>query len=422
MDNEIKIATYDRLINNLEDRATKITSGKINCIPCPFPRFRNEFPGLEQSQYVIVTANTKVGKSKITDYLFVYNSIDYAFKNRDKLRIKIFYFTLELSADFKYFQFISYMLYTKSNGKIKLSPKDLRSTNSDKVLSPEILNILKSPDYEEYFNFFNENVIYISDIRNPTGINKFCKNYAVNNGTIVTKKQKVVNKITKQTEEIEIMDYYVPDDPDEYRIIILDHISLISTESDMDLHSSIVKLSSDYFVKLRNDYHYTIVVVQQQAAATESLDNFKMNKLEPSVSGLGDCKLTSRDVNLMLGLFSPFRHGITSYNGYDITKFKDKIRFLSLILNRDGESNTICPLLFEGAVDYFKELPLPSNTQEMNLVYKYLSNEPKTITTLFLLNGKNINTRKNRFWKINLHWRNSRIRNKWVKSQRNLFN
>lgn len=416
MDIDVKVDTYNRLLESIEERAERVTSGKINCIPCPFPRFRNEFPGLEQSQYVIVTANSKIGKSKITDFMFVYNSIDYAFKNKDKLRVKVFYFTLELSADFKYYQFISYMLYTRSNGKIKVSPKDLRSTNANKVLSSEILEILKSPDYAEYFAFFNETVIYISDIRNPTGIYKFCKNYAINNGTIHTKKQKIVNKVTKAVEEVEIMDYYTQDDPDEYRIIIIDHISLISVESDMDLHESIVKLSSDYLVKLRNDYNYCIVVVQQQAAATESLDNFKANKLEPSTSGLGDCKLTSRDCNILLGLFSPFRHSITTYNGYDITKFRDKIRFLQVILNRDGDSNTICPLLFEGAVDYFKELPLPSDVAGMNLVYKYLTADQKLTPTLLSINVKNTSIRKIRIWKKYFNWSNTRTWNKRIKS------
>ena len=69
------------------------------------------------------------------------------------------------------------------------------------------------------------------------------------------------------------------------------------------------------------------------------------------------------------------------------------------ILNRDGDSNTICPLLFEGAVDYFKELPLPSDVAGMNLVYKYLTADQKLTPTLLSINVKNTSIRKIRIWK-----------------------
>ena len=410
--------TYERILSDLKSRADRIKDDKINCIPFPFKRFSGEVPGIEQSKYVIVTANSKVGKTKITDFMFLYNAVDFAYNNPNKLRIKIFYFTLEISADEKYRQFISHMLYVKSGGKIKLSPTDLKSIDSSKPLKPEILELLHQKEYIDYFNFFSSNVLYISNIRNPTGINKFCRDYAHNNGKNYYKKQVVTDRETKKTFEVDILDHYEQDDPDEYRMVILDHISLISPESGNTLHESITKLSSDYFVKLRNNYHYTVVVVQQQSAETESLDSFKMNKLRPSSTGLGDCKLTSRDVDLMLGLFAPFRHNIAAYEGYDITKFKDKIRFLEVIINRDGNSNLLVPLLFEGAVDYFKELPNPTNTDAMAEVYKYLQQTEKKVTIAlfgYRVNNnkyvKNFNIGKNWLWEKYINWRNSRIRN-----------
>lgn len=355
------------------------------------------------------------GKTKVTDFMYLYNAVDYAYNNPSKLKIKIFYFTLEISTDEKYRQFISHMLYTKSGGKIKLAPKDLKSVDASKPLKPEVLELLHQKEYVDYFNFFSSNVLYISDIRNPTGINKFCRDYAHNNGTNHYKKQMITDKVTKQVSEVDILDYYEQDDPDEYRIIIVDHISLISPESGNTLYESIAKLSSDYFVKLRNNYHYSIVVVQQQSAETESLDNFKMNKLRPSVSGLSDCKLTAKDCDLMLGLFSPYRHNIAAYEGYDISKFKDKIRFLEVVINRDGDSNLLTPLLFEGAVDYFKELPNSTNSEEMVEVYKYLQQTNKKVTiALFGYKannnnkyGKNISVSSKWFWKNIFNGNNS---------------
>ena len=88
----------------------------------------------------------------------------------------------------------------------------------------------------------------------------------------------------------------------------------------------------------------------------------------------------SRDADIVLGLFSPIRFGITEYFGYDITILKDHIRFLEVIVNRNGEMGGILPLWFDGAVCDFKELPKPDDKVAMDKVYQYcknLKNPPK---------------------------------------------
>ena len=64
---------------------------------------------------------------------------------------------------------------------------------------------------------------------------------------------------------------------------------------------------------------------------------------------------------MVLGLFSPYRFALKEYEGYDISKFKDNIRFLEMIVNRDGEMGGLCPLFFDGAVCQFNELPRPND-------------------------------------------------------------
>ena len=48
-----------RVIQGLEERRNNIINGNINSIPSPFKRFSNDFVGIEQEQYVVVTAPTK---------------------------------------------------------------------------------------------------------------------------------------------------------------------------------------------------------------------------------------------------------------------------------------------------------------------------------------------------------------------------
>lgn len=66
----------------------------------------------------------------------------------------------------------------------------------------------------------------------------------------------------------------------------------------------------------------------------------------------------------------PYRTKKSYYEGYDITRFKDNIRFLKLGLDRDGESGGVCPLFFDGAVCNFEELPRPDDTQGIAKYYE----------------------------------------------------
>lgn len=369
---------HERVLQDLVDRRQRVLSGQINCIPSNFTRFRNTYVGLEQGKYTIVTASTKIGKTQIGDSMFLYNPFFYAFNHRDKVRLKIFYFSLEMSATEKYRQFMSHLLYIKSRGQIRIDTKNLRSINENLPLSDEVLNILQSAEYKDLYEFFEKNVVIIDNIRNPYGIYKFCKDYALQKGTQHYKKVDFLNTNGEVLETKEIRDYYEQDDPDEYRIIIVDHYKLFTPEKGKDLYSTIASWSSNHAIDLRNNYNYSIIGVQQQAPAQESNENQKLNKLKPTLDGLGDYKASAQDADLIMGLYSPFRYGIREYEGYDITKFKDHIRFLEVMGGREGGGGDICPLYFDGAVNYFQELPLPNNTMQLDAVYKRIQSIHRT--------------------------------------------
>ena len=121
----------------------------------------------------------------------------------------------------------------------------------------------------------------------------------------------------------------------------------------------------DELPRVRNLLLYTPVF---SGVRRYSLNNvYKMKTLMHRIKSLCDNKLA----DIVLGLFSPSRFGITEYFGYDITILKDHIRFLEVIVNRNGEMGGILPLWFDGAVCDFKELPKPDDKQEMTKIYNY---------------------------------------------------
>lgn len=366
MKEEQENSIFKRVLESIQTKRDRILSGKINCIPWGLPRFEEHNPGIEQGKYYLVTANSKVGKTQITDFLFLYNVAKHLIDNGLNVSAKIFYFTLEMNKEEKMLACFANILYEKEG--IRISPTDLKSTRASKVLPQEILDILL--EYEPYFKKIEEIVEFIDDIRHPTGIFNVVKKYALANGTVKTR------KILIDGEEQTVADYYVPDNPEEYVMIIIDHVSLITPEKkdgiQMNLQDSIAMLSSRYLITLRNRFNYIPIVIQQQASAQESVENKKANKLKPSLDGLGDCKLTQRDANVIFGLFSPMRHEIPTFGGYDVTFFRDNIRFLEIIGGREGGAGNTAPLYFDGAVNYFKELPKPDDAMGMTQVESFV--------------------------------------------------
>lgn len=283
--------------------------------------------------------------------------------------IKILYFPLEETPERIMQRFMSWLLFDFSKGKIRVSPRDLRSTTSP--LSQEVLDMINTEEFKDILRYFEDHIIFPEEATNPTGIYKYCKNYAEENGTVYTKTKQYKDELgTLQT--IKVFDRYEQNNPNEYRLIIIDTINLIDTERGMTLKQSMDKLSEYCAKYLRNRYHYSPVVIQQQAFESEGNEAFKLGKVRPSAAGLGDSKYTSRDSNVVLGLFSPFRFALREYEGYDISVFKDNIRFLEMILNRDGEMGGLCPLFFDGAVCQFEELPRPNNKEQIQQIYNYI--------------------------------------------------
>ena len=153
---------------------------------------------------------------------------------------------------------------------------------------------------------------------------------------------------------------------------LIDNNNVVDKEQGFRTIDAVDKMS-EYLVKyLRNRYNYTCVVIQQQASESEGLEAVKMKRMTPTTSGLADSKYTSRDADLVLGLFDPSKFGVPTWLGYKIQDndgigLRNYGRFLYVLANRNGEMGGICPLFFDGAVCNFEELPLPNE----NEIYDY---------------------------------------------------
>ncbi len=211
------MSLIQRVLENARERRQRVLSGKVNCIPSPFKTFRYDFPGVELGTYYLVSGAAKASKSKIANFLFLFNSVLYAYEHPDLVRLKVFYALLEEKAENITGKFICYLLYKLSGGKIRIDIKTFKSVDENRVLPKEVLELLNTLEYQSILRFFEEHVAFIPD-RNPTGIYHTLEKYADANGKTHKKKVEGYDK--------EIFDYYEPKDPDEYVLCIVDHIGL----------------------------------------------------------------------------------------------------------------------------------------------------------------------------------------------------
>lgn len=258
----------EKLLKNKQDREM----GKHICIPTPFPRMAEFFPGIQKGRYGIITANSKIGKTQITDFLFLYYPFLLQKFTNTNLRPKVKYFSLEMSKEDKMKQALSFFLYFFKG--LRLSSDKLDSLYDNYILEDSVVKAIE--ELEPLMREFEQYVTFIDNIANPFGIYKYVRDYANTTGHYIDSlgnKLDTNKLLTDEKEQFKIF-RYIPDNEDEYVIIVIDHASLISPEEGdkkmaNPLHSAVSRLSSDYLLKIRDRWKYIPILVQQQALCAQ---------------------------------------------------------------------------------------------------------------------------------------------------------
>lgn len=336
------MSLFDRAVKKIEENKFK----KYNCIPFDeaYPRFSEYLPGI-QRRYYLVSGASGAGKSQVTDDFFLFHPFNFLENNETDIKLKVFYYSLEMDAETKMHQWISRRLYQKYG--IRTSIDILQSVGKNRINDNIYMAVMET---REYFEKLEDILIMKDGSINPQGIINDIESYARSNGEVINKSIKI------KDEEKQVFDHYKAHDPNEYVEIVIDNYNLLNVESGMQIKQTIEKLSK-FFVKARNRYGYTPVAIQQQSAESENLEHFKALKLEPNKQCLGDSKLTYNDCDIALGIFQPQKHDIKTYRGYNISEMGDNYRNVNIFKNRYGISNVNVGLYFDGAVNFFRELP-----------------------------------------------------------------
>jgi hypothetical protein len=251
-------------------------------------------------------------------------------------------------------------------------------------LSEDIINLIKSDCIQKYFHLCKDLIDFDETTSNPTGIYYKCQKYSNEVGTHFTKTININGVDTK------VYSHYEMKDPDLIVAVVIDNVNILTPEkselgSVLDLGGTIGKMVDDYARKqMTKHWKFHVCCVQQQQMAGGNIEHMKAGKLEPDSMKLGDNIKVARSYQVIIGLYSPYKHKIATYFNYQILNspskegLEDCFRSLHIIKNRFGRTGTVEPLFFNPKGFSFENLPKPNNEEDLkryilnkNLILKY---------------------------------------------------
>lgn len=367
--NSDKDLSHDELIRLEEEEFLEtILEGQKGAnvgITTPLPGINKYYHGITKARYVLVGADSSVGKTTITDFLYVLSA--YYRGKAEGIPVDISYYSFEISKKEKRAKWLSALLFLMHG--IRVNSELIMGRDTTRKLTPEEMELVRKTIPE--LNTIMRSIRFIEEPIHPTAIFHDLISNARRLGTIVEKKTEIKNARGKVTETKSRILKYVPHDPKQIKLFIIDHIALCMTEQGNDLKRNIDKMSY-YCVYLRNRLGYSPIIIQQFNTELASVERqkFKKGALAPQRVDFGDSKYTYRDADYVIGLLKPNMFDLEEYEGYDVSKLKDHLVMAFLMKNRYGVSNKVLPLFMDGEVSVFYQLPVPDEKAKLNSYYE----------------------------------------------------
>lgn len=327
------------------DRVKAGLAGKYKGLPNGFKKLNTYIFGIQKACYTLIGGQSGTYKTTLLDFM-IYNAIVYAKEHKVKLNIK--YYSFEIDELTKRCNWMSVHIYKKYG--IFIAPETIKGLG-DNRLSEEQLKLVEAE--EDYLNDIFSSIEFTYSSVNPTGIYNTMWEFMESRGKLITEpyqnsEGKIEQKVVK----------YIPNDPDEITLGVIDHLYYLRTERKFTTKEKIDKMS-EYAVQLRNIFGVSWFMVQQFNQGLSSVERAKHKgaDLTPQQTDFKDSTNPYQDADVVLGIMCPFNMDQNECLKYDIRKLRENFILLKIIKNRLSKSNISLGLLVHAKAGSFIELP-----------------------------------------------------------------
>lgn len=322
--------------------------------------------GTHRGRYILIGADSGVGKTTIADYMYVFSLWMAARQAGVKIYIK--YFSFEISSAEKKAKWVCYWI--KHKYRIEVSSDYIMGRIPGKPLTDEHFRmVLRGYAIVEEML---KDITLIDNVLHPTGVlNRLIEDHYEKIGT-------VIRDTPKEGKKKGMIRAYKPNDPSAITVAIIDHMALTHPEAGAQNAKQIMDRLSMYFVQLRNIFGTTIVAIQQ--FSTNMMSAYREQKrsevaIQPQRLDFGDSTYTFRDADLVFGLVKPVQFNLSTYHGFHMKELGQYFIALHLMKNRYGPSDRIFPLFINPIVGRFYDMP----TDPLSPALKFFYDESKRL-------------------------------------------
>lgn len=294
------------------------------------------------------------GKSAYLHSAYILNPFDDYVTGGRKNKFKVILFSMERSKVYILAKWMSRKIFLEQGILIPIGR--MLGWKGFEKLSMDEMNLIDM--YEDYFGELLSVVDIIEGAQNPTGIFKYVKRYAEENGTF---------------EKID--DYhkvYIPDDPKEIVIVAEDHLGITKTEANQSTKKEAIDKLSEYNQVFRDVFGYCPVAVSQLNRNLSNPIYRKMDSFEPTADEVKESGRPGEDSDIIISLFDPIKYHTNDMSYGDVSKFIDTtngkkyFRSIKLLKSTYGEDDIRAGMAFHGATGVFAELPKPSDMKDFD--------------------------------------------------------
>jgi hypothetical protein len=298
--------------------------------------------GIQRKWFTTIFGDSGSGKSQLSLYTAVYYPFKQLMEN-PSLNINWLIFSFEMSSEVLLAKLLSLHIYDEYHLVVPYEHiLSLRGIISEQ----EYVLVMKSKPWLEEFEKRCQIIDKPVTSRALYGI---CKEWSRKFGNY---------KEIERTDEY-LKEDYIPNDPQQYLIVIVDHVSLLSLDSGHTKKQEI-DMACEYLIHFRNKCNFTVYVVQQANRNFKSMDRRQGGYQLLQLDDAADSSGPSQASEVVIGIFHPFRERLPTCEKYDIRKLQDRFRLCQVLKQRFGVADRSVGCAFWGEIGYWKDLPLPN--------------------------------------------------------------